>query len=58
VNEIRRHLEDTDNVPLLVSLFTESTPVATREMIQIMQENGEMVAVLGSAMSVENWVSS
>lgn len=54
IEEIRRHLDQTDNVPLLVSLFTESTPQTAREMIQIMQENGEVVAAVGSAMCLPN----
>ena len=37
IENIRPHLETMDNVPLLVSLFTDSTPDTTREMISIMQ---------------------
>ena len=33
VKEIRPHIENVDNVPLLVSLFTDCTPSATREMV-------------------------
>lgn len=33
IEEIRPHIENVDNVPLLVSLFTESTPAATKEMV-------------------------
>ena len=33
IEEIRPHIENVDNVPLLVSLFTECTPTATREMV-------------------------
>lgn len=46
--EIRRHLEEADNVPLLVPLLTDASPLATRGMLRIMQEYGECVAVLGS----------
>ena len=35
---IRRHLEQVDNVPLLVSLFTDSTTETIDEMIQIFQQ--------------------
>lgn len=48
IDNIRPHLENVDNVPLLVSLFTDCTPEATREMIKIMQENEEVVCVIGS----------
>jgi hypothetical protein len=36
-------------VPLLVSLFTDSTPATTKSMIEIFRENGEVVLSLGSA---------
>lgn len=48
IDNIRPHLENVDNVPLLVSLFTDCTPEATREMVKIMQENEEVVCVIGS----------
>lgn len=51
---IRSHLDNVDNVPLLVSLFTDSAAVSTREMISIMQDNGEVVCALGSAMGATN----
>ncbi|XP_057369494.1 transmembrane protein 94-like isoform X2 [Daphnia carinata] len=54
IEEIRPHIENVDNVPLLVSLFTESTPTATREMIKIMQEYGEVVCIVGSSASAYN----
>ncbi|XP_026281983.1 transmembrane protein 94 isoform X2 [Frankliniella occidentalis] len=54
IDKIRPHLEQIDNVPLLVSLFTDCTPDATREMLHIMQEYGEVVCVLGSAANAEN----
>ncbi|XP_055949901.1 transmembrane protein 94-like isoform X2 [Argiope bruennichi] len=46
---IRPHIEHVDNVPLQVSLFTDCTATATREMICIMQEYGEVVCCLGSS---------
>ena len=54
INNIRPHLESMDNVPLLVSLFTDCTPANTREMIMIMQEYGEVVCVMGSAANHHN----
>lgn len=39
---LRPHLETMDNVPLLVSLFTDCTPTATTEMVKIMQDYGEV----------------
>ncbi|XP_034247469.1 transmembrane protein 94 isoform X2 [Thrips palmi] len=54
IDKIRPHLEQIDNVPLLVSLFTDCTADATREMLHIMQEYGEVVCVLGSAANADN----
>jgi magnesium-transporting ATPase (P-type) len=51
---IRRHLREVDNVPLLVSLFTDCTPKTAREMIRIYQEEGETVLCMGSSLNVEN----
>ncbi|XP_063716029.1 uncharacterized protein LOC134843714 isoform X4 [Symsagittifera roscoffensis] len=54
VENIRPHLEHVDNVPLLVPLFTDCTPEATKEMVNIMQENSEIVCVYGSSLNVTN----
>ncbi|XP_022253153.1 transmembrane protein 94-like [Limulus polyphemus] len=54
IENIRPHIERVDNVPLLVSLFTDCTAEATREMIKIMQEYGEVVCCIGSSASVHN----
>ena len=34
IDAVRRHLKEVDNVPLLVSLFTDVTKVYTREMVR------------------------
>ena len=54
IKNIRPHLENVDNVPLLVSLFTDCTPGTTCEMISIMQDYGEVVCALGSAANMNN----
>lgn len=54
IKKIRPHLETVDNVPLLVSLFTDCTPGTTCEMISIMQDYGEVVCALGSAANMSN----
>lgn len=54
IENIRPHLEEVDNVPLLVSLFTDCVPEATKEMIKIMQQYGEVVCVLGSSANFHN----
>ena len=54
IENIRPHLEKMDNVPLLVSLFTDCTPASTREMVEILQQNGEVVALMGSSAAPHN----
>jgi len=54
IDNIRPHLENVDNVPLLVSLFTDCTPEATKDMIEIMQEYEEVVCVIGSIANESN----
>jgi len=54
IENIRPHLDKMDNVPLLVSLFTDCTPSSTLEMVRIMQENGEVVATFGSSANYHN----
>jgi len=54
IRNIRPHLKNVDNVPLLVPLFTDCTTQAVTEMIEIMQENGEVVCCLGSSINIWN----
>jgi hypothetical protein len=54
IENIRPHLENIDNVPLLVSLFTDCSAEATKEMLNIMQQYGEIVVCLGSSASNAN----
>ncbi|DAZ96126.1 TPA: hypothetical protein N0F65_008705 [Lagenidium giganteum] len=54
VDAIKRHLEEVDNVPLLVSLYTDSTPETISEMISIFQENNEVVLGVGSSLKESN----
>lgn len=49
IKNIEPHIQNVDNVPLLVSLFTDCLPEATQEMIEIMQKYGEVCLVLGSS---------
>lgn len=54
VKLIRPHIENVDNVPLLVPLFTDCTASSIAEMILIMQENGEVVVCIGSSWNTDN----
>lgn len=40
-------MADVDNVPLLVSLFTDSTEDSTKSMVEIFKEDSDTVLVLG-----------
>jgi hypothetical protein len=51
---LRQHLKQVDNVPLLVSLFTDSTDTTIKEMIRIFRENGEVVLCVGSSCRLQN----
>lgn len=54
VEAIKRHLAEVDNVPLLVSLYTDSTPNTISEMISIFQEHHEVVMGVGSSLKESN----
>ncbi|XP_061561658.1 transmembrane protein 94 isoform X2 [Phycodurus eques] len=54
IHQVRPHLKNIDNVPLLVPLFTDCTPDTMCEMIKIMQENREVTCCLGSASNFRN----
>ncbi|XP_036853022.2 transmembrane protein 94 isoform X1 [Manis javanica] len=54
IYQVRPHLQNIDNVPLLVPLFTDCTPETMCEMIKIMQEYGEVTCCLGSSANLRN----
>ncbi|XP_073698786.1 transmembrane protein 94-like [Garra rufa] len=54
IENVRPHLENIDNVPLLVPLFTDCTSQTECEMVCIMQEYGEVVCCLGSSQNINN----
>jgi hypothetical protein len=51
---IREHIARVDNVPLLVSIFTDATSTTTREMLDIFKEHGETVLGFGTAYRCAN----
>lgn len=51
IDNIRRHIAEVDDVPLLVSLFSGCTPASTSDMIAIMQEHGKRVCCIGSSLN-------
>ncbi|KAK2821061.1 hypothetical protein Q5P01_024020 [Channa striata] len=54
IRQVRPHLKNIDNVPLLVPLFTDCTQDTMCEMIKIMQENKEVTCCLGSSANFRN----
>ena len=54
IQAIRKHLKEVDNVPLLVSLFTDSTSDTIKEMVNVFKENGEVVLCVGSSCRLQN----
>jgi hypothetical protein len=54
IKNIEPHIQNVDNVPLLVSLFTDCSPEATQEMLRIMQKHGEVCVVLGSSANLNS----
>lgn len=54
IDNIRPHIEKVDNVPLLVSLFTDCNTETITSMIEIMQENSEVVLCIGNAWNHQN----
>ncbi|CAM9109976.1 unnamed protein product [Choristocarpus tenellus] len=44
---IQEHIEQVDNVPLLVSLFTDATPQTTKDMLSIYRSYHESVLAVG-----------
>jgi hypothetical protein len=47
IESVRRHLKEVDNVPLLVSLFTDVSKETTTQMIETFQEYSDTVITIG-----------
>jgi hypothetical protein len=55
IQEIKERLvENNDNVPLLVSMFSDSTKPNILEMVKVYQEHGEVVMVVGGCLYPQN----
>ena len=48
MDAIKEHLQTVDNVPLLVNLYTDSTPSTISQMITIFRDYGEIVLTIGN----------
>lgn len=54
VEAVIRHLEDVDNVPLLVRLYTDVTKKSTTEMVKIFRQHSDTVLSIGLAHNSHN----
>ncbi|OMJ93284.1 hypothetical protein SteCoe_3744 [Stentor coeruleus] len=55
IEEIKTRLDEyNDNVPLLVSMFSDSSKPAILEMVKIYQQHGEVAIVLGDCLHAQN----
>lgn len=49
VKDVKKHLKEVDNVPLLVSLYTDATKESTCEMVKVFKEYHDTVLSVGLA---------
>lgn len=54
IEEIKKHIEEVDTVPLQVQVFCKSNHKRTYEMIEIYQQNNDVVACIGNIMNSGN----
>jgi hypothetical protein len=54
IKAIKNHIVSIDDVPLRVSVFTDSAADTMAEMVEVMRNNGEVVVVVTSAFGGEN----
>lgn len=54
IESIRNHLENTDDIPLQISLFADCRKESIQEMIKIFQEYGEVVCCIGNSLNILN----
>ena len=54
LDEIQKHIEEIDTIPLQVQIFCKTNEDRTKEMLKIYQENKEVVACIGNIMNSAN----
>lgn len=55
IEGIQQHLEQVDDIPLLVSLYANSSPDTTKEMLRLLKDRGAVVTLVGSALRTSNF---
>jgi len=54
IEKIKEHIKEVDTIPLQVPMFCDATEEVTRQMFEIYQQNGDIVACIGNIMNSEN----
>ncbi|KAL9656869.1 hypothetical protein ABK040_004403 [Willaertia magna] len=57
IENIKNHIKNVDDVPLLVSLFSDSNYYSIKQMIGVLQDNNEVVCCIGSSINMNNSLS-
>ncbi|CDR97111.1 Uncharacterized protein KIAA0195 [Babesia bigemina] len=55
IENIKRHIEEVDDIPLQVSLFANCNPKNTAEMLGILRNNGETIMCIGGGLRPSNF---
>ncbi|KAK1444752.1 hypothetical protein BgAZ_106580 [Babesia gibsoni] len=55
IENIKRHIEEVDDIPLQVSLFANCSPENTAEMLRILRNNGETIMCIGGGLRPSNF---
>ncbi|CRG99056.1 conserved Plasmodium membrane protein, unknown function [Plasmodium relictum] len=55
INNIKRHIEEVDDIPLRVSLYSGCNKFNTAEMIKILLKNNEIITCVGNSLNCSNF---
>ncbi|CRG97208.1 conserved Plasmodium membrane protein, unknown function [Plasmodium gallinaceum] len=55
INNIKRHIEEVDDIPLRVSLYSGCNKFNTAEMIKILLKNNEIITCVGNSLNCCNF---
>eukprot|EP00371_Babesia_bovis_P002955 XP_001611602.1 hypothetical protein [Babesia bovis T2Bo] len=55
IENIKRHIEEVDDIPLQVSLFANCNTKNTAEMLRILRNNGETIMCIGAGLKPPNF---
>lgn len=55
INNIKKHIEEIDDIPLRVSLYSGCNKFNTMEMIKILLQNNEVITCIGNSLNSNNF---